>query len=134
LFRAGVYLAALETNSPEPSGSQVLDALDNDLVGKDNVLLQFLSRHRDEIMREDSNADKRKMLRGILRLKAKAAGLLRGRAETEYDNTRKALERARRTEERLSAWKEGTIKVSVTPELVQIADVHARSFIDQSSE
>ena len=132
IHRAGVYLASKETHSVEPSASEIMEALENEISTNHRELLRYFSQHRDGILKEDLNADKRKMLRGILRQKSKAVGLLTGRATIELENARRALERAKRTEERLAAWKEG-IKSSVTPELVQIADIHGHGFINQTN-
>jgi hypothetical protein len=133
LYRAGVYLACRETLANEPSLTDIMDRLENELTGADPALLRFLIQHREMIEIEDVSADKRKMLFGILRQKNKATGLLTGRANSEIDNAKRALQRADKTAERLLTWKEG-IRSGATPELLCIADIHGPSYVDQSSE
>jgi len=133
LYRAGVYLACQETLSIEPSRACIMDCLENELTEVDSSLFRFLIQHREMIEVEDVFADKRKMLFGILRQKNKAIGLLAGRANSEIENAKRALQRADKTAKRLLTWKEG-IRSGATPELFCIADIHGPSYVDLSSE
>ena len=133
LYRAGVYLSAKESFSLEPSLIEILDSLERNLSENNSDLFSFFIRFKESISREDMSADKKRMLRGILRQKSKAVGLLSGRSVLELENARRALKRAEKTAERLLTWKEG-IRTGTSPELICITDIHGSPDISQSNE
>ena len=129
IYKAGVYLACRDYSMKlEPPISEIENALDKELSSKYPNLFRFFRTHLHEVCTEDLSADKKKMLRDIIKRGQNALGLLSGRAFNEIENAKKALERAERTKERLNLWKQG-IKSGVTPELIPIVDKHGMEYI-----
>ncbi len=123
LYRAGVYLCSLRGNlERDVSPWRVMDVLDNDpLIGEE--LKPLIVRNRSLIERQAEELVPREMLRGILRAKGRAAGLLRGNAERELEQARKALDRYVRLEDHLAAWREG-LRAESQVAVIPLMDSH----------
>jgi hypothetical protein len=125
LFRSGIYFASLDNGlERRPSANLVREALNKRLADTSAALREFFQANLPSIMRQSESIDPEELLRGILRHRAKAVGLLEGNGLREIEQAEKVLERLNKLNNYLASWKEG-VREEAKVEVVEIADMHS---------
>jgi len=123
LYLAGVYSACLDNGFVrEPDGFMIMGALRSRKTSMTLNVSDFFSESYTVIQGQAEFVDIRNVLKGVLRIRSKAQGLLMANTQRELGEAGAALERLRRLEEMLLAWR------SLNPEskvgLESIVDMH----------
>jgi hypothetical protein len=125
LYRGGVYQASLDNGlARNPDSSMVLSSLANRLSSADPDAYEFYSENKNLVEQQGQSLDAETLLRGVLRHKGKATGLLEGNVLRELSQAQILIQRMKRLDEYLATWKE-SLRMEGSVELQKIVDMHS---------
>jgi len=125
LYRCGVYQASIDNGLVRnPDSSMILSSLANRLSSTEPEAHEFLSRNRNLVEQQGHSVDPEGLLRGVLRHKGKATGLLEGNVLREVGQAEILIQRMKRLDEYLASWKE-SLRMEGSIELQKIVDMHS---------
>jgi hypothetical protein len=122
LFKAGAFFASADNGlDRNPPARDILASLRRRLRGRGGRLLVFFEKNAGLVEKQAYLVDVEGLLRGILRQREKAVGLLEGNGERELQEAERVLERLEKLESYLTSWRE--IGVG-SADYVKIVDMH----------
>ena len=125
LFRAGVYQASLDDNlRRNPGPTLVHNSLSGRLSKAEPEMHRFYAENKSLIENQEHSVDPEALLRGVLRQKTKATGLLEGNVQRELSQARLLMQRMKRLDEYLATWKE-SLRMEASVEVRKIVDMHS---------
>lgn len=124
LYRAGVYQASLDNDlTRNPDASDVFSSLSRRLSDDDPDMYRFYQENKRIVEQQMNSVDHEGLLRGVLRQKEKASGLLEGNVLRELNQAKILMERMKRLDEYLASWRE-SLRMEATVEISKVVDMH----------
>jgi hypothetical protein len=124
LYRCGVYRASLDNGlMRNPSGPEVMNSLHR-TPNLDSKIQEFLAGNERLVAQQEGSVDAEALLRGVLRQRAKAIGLLEGNVQRELNQVKALIERMERLDRYLASWREN-LRMERAIEIKKILDMHS---------
>ena len=124
LFLAGVYAASLDNGmTRSPSDLMVMGSLGRRLESRGDPLLSFYREDLTLVGAQGEFVDVERALRGVLRDRRGAPGLLEARVRSELEQAEASLRRLERLEEFLASWRE-SVRLESQVGVDVVVDMH----------
>ena len=124
LYLAGVYAASLDNGlARNPNGFMVRESLARRLTTEGGRLLRFYGENSVLVEAQGEFVDVERALRGVLRDRRGAPGLLEARVRSELGQAEDALVRLERLEGFLASWRE-SVRLESQVAVDVVVDMH----------
>jgi hypothetical protein len=125
LFRAGVYQACLDSKlSRHLELSEILSSLQRRISQSEPSIYELYLENKQRVEEQSNGVDIDKLLRGVLKSKESAKGLLEGNILREIGQVKVLAERMERLDKYLASWKE-SLRMEGVIDMKVIMDMHS---------